>query len=885
MIPSSRICQIKFDGDPVLKQIFLSDNLSEFIKIYKNNRHNILNHYKIIHDWFCTCDLDYIKFKYQNSKFQKYRLITRILINNSENIAKFIIHTEKINLYDLIYIIKILKKNKNLKKIFLFAWLYLVNQNNNLDLLFSKLIQNKLWDLIDYIHTAGHKISDISKYINLIPLNILNIWLNNIYKINPVNLITHPDINNFNLYQIINKINPNPKIIKKLYGTKPVSFIKNFEKYNSRDNFDYSCQKLNLPVILYLSNNYQIKNNNLKYLLFTDNLSCCKYFKIPNIKLNSVKINKIPEYQKYLINILSKLKNPNSQTNNILNNSLYNLIFANKYKLINYIQNNFEINFCFDQKIFNKYIEFLITMDDLSNLKLGIQNNIYKPINISLDPYFLDLALIKNSQNIIKYFSENLNMVCSDKILEYFKYPRLNSTNRLNILKNLELIGYPVYSDKNLKKIINILISKNDLKSIKYIKSKKNFIPMTGLVETSLRYNRILLSKYFIKLGQNYQKKNLIDRVFNKKNTNRYKYNINITNIIKYLLKLGGTATSKTINFLSHKGQFESLIILFEKFNLIPNKSELLDFLARDKSTRYMDQYLNYPEYLEYFKNNIKINIFENSELYYREIILNNFVSNSGLFKYFADYMDFKFDNLNIRKIIKNHDLDQEIINYIESKGYIPTKEIFLLSLFSNPYKNHEYISPITKYLYHKYKYRINIGDLHKLIKKNHVNINIINIFTKYFKINITPYTISLLLEKYINQFSNLIIQYSLTLTKKITQEDFNQINNSFNYKLQKFINNILIEIVEYEPTRFEIVREPANQPDINNPEYYLNILNNGEVDNLNGIIRFIADHPEINYLLNDQEIQANNLFEFINELNPEQIGMAELNFYIIDDD
>lgn len=779
--------KIIFDENPELNDLLTTDNINKFSKIYNKNPDDISSHFYIIGNRSCN-------------------LLKKIICYNTNKIAKFIITHEFCDISDLNYILNKIRLSKNKQpfiNIFMTAALYLRKTTpTQMDNIFKKILQLKQWNLVDYLHSLNYRMENIRTII-FAPYEISKIWYQNIYpgKFDKLDLLMH----DLNLYDL-QKLNLTKSDLKKgrielemNYCNKPIEIIKYIENLGfkpTRDSLFLALLTYNMPIIIHILETTNIKltlDNIRKMLLNEENLET-------------------PNFEYYVVKILDKYTDHLSKNslNKILDYYILGLIYRKIYKfeIFQFIKNRFNLDFNLKNKDVEDLVCNLITQDNLENLKQFFDLQYFNPIDISEKSFYLDWAIHNNSQKIIKYFIEELHMKCSDQIYHFLSGGReMTNPKRYNILQNLNLMGF--LNNRNKNKILNKIVKSGDVKSLKYLLNikyiqKSDFKPI--YFEKALTNNKIPMANYLYKYGQEINKILMIDKIICENIYFDFYYLDDLYKNIEFMVKIGCTASTKSVQQLIVSGQFRAIICLYEKCGLKPEKSDIYLHLTNYKPMFYFTKQTKLIEHLEYIKKNIIPNLYVEISSSYKGKILNTFAQIPEYFKYFVSNLSVNLKLSHLHYFIEYDKLDLNIIQYFENQGVKPDKKFFIEQILHNNFNNSKKLmDDVSKYLIDKYKnkFKFSISEFHEIINRRIINKNIIIIFHKIFGINFTPYTVNIL-SKNKRHLENGVVEYAMSIVPKITEETARRIFQLAKRDLKKITEEK--QIIIYEPFDWEVL-------------------------------------------------------------------------------
>jgi hypothetical protein len=707
---------------------------------------------------------------------------------------------------------------------------YYINNNNIYD--YSENIIFNIDNEYNYIYDlTGNIIYNIkidNDNINLLTLDLTNNSLNSngIYRYSTLNN-TQNQIYIFTNNVIITCIN-NIKFVKYIMSNNMVYDPMNMNNMNMdmvNYYYDYNKDIINLykynifRYYILINNNicninqdiiYYIDNNNiyktLTYTIINDNI----YDLTNNIIMyiyndnNDNIIYNINQQQKYYIN--------NDKITDLSNNLLYYIEHSNIYDLL-----------------FNNIYNIV----DSNSVDLTILNNIY-----ILNSNISDTFIIDSSYNIIYYIQENNIYSIDITIYQYYDIPLqynllINSTNYIfnNGLEN-EYNGYNLLYDKNN----NLLYNRNNNIIYDIIDNRVYKLIDNLIYEYDNNNNNNNIKDklgdiiYKIKDNNIYDiKNNYIGYI---KNNKFYKINIKVG----YINNIFFTINEIEYIYMMDMKQKQIIYPNYFKINLINNEFNILD----EKCYLELNCFYDIKNYNVVYKMNfsriteidisnnsyIKIENEYNNKIYYIEpyILRDNYVTTNS-----KKYLNILNNGYNINDYYRtieylNHYIYKTFNEFQYSTIFLLLKIMANSLLSPSVYNKDFYItSSFNNYIYDKDINTDNINNINNidkiieyLINYNNTNINKIVIF------NITD-----------QKFNNI-----------------DQINNLGKNKKFIFISQYYI----YAPinNNLSILKEQNNIENV----LYNNTLNT----------EYILKMKK--KLINIDNIDNNNIFEYINEIN-----------------
>ena len=275
---------------------------------------------------------------------------------------------------------------------------------------------------------------------------------------------------------------------------------------------------------------------------------------------------------------------------------------------------------------------------------------------------------------------------------------------------------------------------------------------------------------------------------------------------LDYALKLGGTASVISQNILAENGSFDGVIHLHKKLKLTPDINKLINYFIDDRHHISMleDMNSNLITKLEYIKNDMGLDFFSFLDTNQKNYVLSKllFTNDIELLKYFINTLNIKPNITHMYKLIEDiygfNNKDMQKFKFLESYDLIPTKDMFLKIVKSEGFY-------LANYLFEKYNYVISIKDVHNLINGDWISRSVFEYFHKRLKVNFTPYTVKLIVEKYLHYYNKSNLEYIINHVGKITQETFDLISTFLEEGHYNFLINCKYNILEYEPDETEI--------------------------------------------------------------------------------
>lgn len=836
--------KISIDSKSDIYTILKKDKLEDFINIFGNtfDIQNNENSKKIQFD----CNI--------SNDCKDMAAMECILYYNQGLIAKHVIRKNKINMYDILALIKMLNKNQTshiqkyniIKRLFLDCMLYLDLSDNEMSIIVTKLIKLKDWNLVDLMHFHGYRSNDINNLINYIPEHKIESFCNFGYVFTHDSLLKiMQNINDVRLLKklgitkdLINAKN-NKKEIATVYKNSSVEIIKYLEeklKFICDDTcFNEAIKGLNFPVIFHLLNKkFQLEQKHLLALLNLQSTSNTQKKKIRyrgrrryfqsrhgsavSMGIFSKKMCKIKEYDNNMIQLLNDYLQPKQKKiiEKIINRAMPLLLDNHCFDLYNYLQMNYHFTCKLKKYDVDRLIDNIIRKDDVTVLKKLFDTKIILPIDISRNSNLMNMALRNGSNNMIKYFHDELFMVCNSGIDSAFRY----GTGHKKLIENLAKIGYPINQN-----IISALCKKGAFDVVKYLMEKGCDIPSNAILYAII-YKKYDMVDYFIEHKCPFNKKNMIDRiVITHSSMYRYRQNENeiTTSLLTYLVKMGCTGTSKSSNLLATRGMFNLVLYLYNKFAIKPTSESIMRYF--NNLSRWYNRKLNRTDIkaIIYICNVMEVNFFEglhSSNIIKLISLIDKNCAIMSLVRILIDKLNFKLTTKHLNEsfsFYRNNDKGLKMIQFYEEFNVFPNKETLILLL---RYGN----DILIKYIMNKYNLSITIKDLHNMINAGGLGIRRLNNVCKIINITLTPYSIKLIVDKFLAKYNAKYIKNLIAITGKITQNVHDMIKNRGETKIRNILTNIQYEIVDYpvpddeipdiQPIRMHSDSESGNEED-----------------------------------------------------------------------
>ncbi|CAH6421823.1 Hypothetical protein KVN_LOCUS511 [uncultured virus] len=784
-----------------------------------------------------------------------------ILIYNIGNISKYLITKYSPKFIDFLSALNCILKDETYIKFFIDMFFYQNLDNNEIQNLILIISKKKMWYILDYLILSGYKPKNIEEFFKNIPGENLEFYINYLdYEPNEDNFInflkkdTSPELirNYQKFYYIFNKNEFRPKIYE-LIKIKNIDFLKFIEQQGFQFDskcMDIACENFRFDLIHFLiKRKFKISKKNLEVLFFENeeklkdkknkrgskffghSRSRSIYFHQRNKKKNIYKIiydanliQQILNYENEIIKIIKYFINENGINNFIkllLNRLFVKLLLNSNFELVNYFINELKLNLDINtnKNLMDRIVINCIQKDNLDLLKKLFEYNILQKIHICFKKKLIDMAFNYDSNKILKYFSQELKMVFSDKIYYILKNKfKKNKNNIMTNIKTLEEFGYPM--DIN---ILNICCTSGNLESVKYLLDI-NIKPNNNIFEETIINGNYSIANFLIENNCPFRKHNLLDRII-KKSLNDCSYRIFSLRkkkisikCINYVIKIGGTGSSQCLDILFKHNHFDTIIYVCNKLNIKPQPDKMIENMCK-KNLSFENENNEFYKFLKFIDEKLKMNIFEGIEEFRLNKIILNLIKENCFeeLKYISDKTNFVFNNFYLitffnpkhffsRSSKKIEEKQLNMLKFLENKNLQVTREMFI-----NSCKKLNFI--ILKYIYDKYKFDFSLKDFHNLIVQRFFWKDRLKIIINELNIKITPYTILLILKH--SYCNNDFIYYLIGLVGYITIEIKNFFINQNRVpigskRFQKKLDNDF-EIKIYEPSQEELVDEEIN--------------------------------------------------------------------------
>ena len=499
------------------------------------------------------------------------------------------------------------------------------------------------------------------------------------------------------------------KYIKEMVELKKNKFLSERQKAkNIRDN-DQEIEQFFLTKFKDMEK-YKIIDNNLK-----NKIEIRQQEKMNENKNNQFNDNEINNMNKYEFNNYESNQNIKNEYNYNYNNNNYDNNYMNynkdKYEY-NYYENNNKFNSQFQERKGNNYsnISFLQNeeinnnkINNFENKKLFLENN-----NPELDDLVYETParsnIINNNQIIEQIKENNFNNMNSNIYNEEFQ-----KNNNINKLERIYKSEKNLISGKLMKKMKNLFeeisqqnnqnniikpITNNNINSRKHINSYESGV--FGINNININNNT-----------DNEILKNIKNNKINNKEINdanksinlnfNYNDNYNINNI-KNNYQNSSFIQSNNINIPIYNNNQEQYDCKKDNNDISINKDKST-FIQENNNDELSCLQQNFDDIMNQIKsginniksnrNNKKINLFENDNKLYTEVINNE---NPELDKYFEELS--KEAKLKINKnktidnpIIKNNYQENKIKNKIKENSEMLTKFVNEMNQNKNKFK------------------------------------------------------------------------------------------------------------------------------------------------------------------------------------------------------
>ncbi|QKF94067.1 ankyrin repeat domain-containing protein [Fadolivirus algeromassiliense] len=809
------IHSIYADRNSKIKEILLNDNIDEFCKNYGTET-------DIFNDFNIRCRSD--------NNCKNISPIECILQYNNGKIAEYTMKQYGMSFQGFVSLIILLRTRKNKikyetnKKLFFKAMLYSKLSKNQASYIIKRLFTLNDWDLIDFFHMYGYRTNEINSIVKNITENKITKLIDYGYKFNASSLIKMMTINVIPLSKIetiglnreIINDNNNREYLLKIYEKNSIEYTNYLESNGfiiNEDCLNSAVNGYNFNVIMNILNNtdYKLTDTHIHKLLFIPQNTRKRDKKVTRrfrsrwriIKSYTQVGNAIHNIDNYDDHMLEIIKNYISEkqleiVKKKINIIMPKIIYGYAFKLYEFLKEKYLYNTEIKKQLLDRLIVDIISHDNIDILKKIIEYKIINQIDISCHPEYMNYALRYNSSKLIDYFNNDLKMVCNIGITRYIKYSY--NTNKETLIKNLEKIEYPI------ENLMETITKKCSPSIIKYLIDKGYKIPNTT-IDTFISNKHYDLANFLLENGVKLNKKGLIDRIIKKIfNTHSYRDKTFTVSQINYLIKLGGTATTKSSNILAEYGVYNGVIHLYTKFGLKPEKESIIRNLTR--WGRYYGNKTNNQtsliKYLDYIIDVMGIKLFDGMDEKDVSMIIDRRISdnNTDILSYIIDKTGYKLKSYHLENALDYND-NIKILEFFKNQGVEITKSLLIMSIT----RVH---SKCATYIYDKYKFEITLKDVHNMIVINNIYKEGLKLLDNLIKLQFTPYTVKLLIDNYLNKWDYSIIEYVLLNVNKITQLSYDKVMESnidkLKSSLRKYINDNICSIVEYEPAEDELV-------------------------------------------------------------------------------
>ncbi len=777
-----------------------------------------------------------------------------VLAYNKSKIAKYLMTLYPPTVADFLLILNSGTKNttKDTDEFFISMFLHHNMKDNEIRKLINILSIRKRWTLVDFLHIYGFQAYDSLAFFRKLSDSYVNKY--KVYYKDYVNsndfivaMVTNKQIPLISIQCYLNNNTTNNNILKNPIYTKSV-FAKvcsfrgvDYVKYICQLGFQlnnsclaYACKGINIPVVKYLlATGLEATEENISTLMLNSRINSKRlrrrrnrhmhrlrliFFKEACDTISIKKMSKVDkdQYSKTLIDIIDKFTKTKKNyriVESIINNSIRYQLICKNFVLIKYILDKFNT-------VVNKYtldvvLFRYITTDDLDSIKSLFEVKLLKPIDISVSESYLDLAFKYDADKIIKYFSTDLSMKCSQGIHRAFRFKLMKKRDVVKNIKYLEDFGITL--DHTIFKMI---CTNGSIPGAKYL-IEKGLNPTSNILEFCIANKQFALANFLIKNNCSYRKKNLLDRVIclMKQKTRHIYSQSNINCVTRYVNMLGGTATNVTVRILYEFYALRTIMYVYKNFNIKPGDNDIALFF---KYIGNVSDDCELIEFINFLNNDYHINIFDIDKDIIKATISKLIGTHSvNIIDFFLKHTTYEFTIADAYTVINNyyyrrghHDVTK-MYKYLETKGLVITKDIFKLCIF-------EQCMTAVKYLAKQYNYKFTLNEIHNIIILDYTSITTLDTLFKYCESEITPYTVHLIAVKYCNRWDCHIVTYILNLTKTVTQETYDLIINKDIQLCTKALTNVKIvnyQIQDAEMPDVEFVEALEPVPSNNNIE------------------------------------------------------------------
>jgi hypothetical protein len=723
-----------------------------------------------------------------------YGLLSKALKHNAIKIATYVAKNSSFNVDQL----RILFDNYNFtkKKLLFDLLLFAKIKFSDLDYekLFILLAKQNDWDIIDYLHAAGYKVKtyfkSFMKYVSndrYEKLEKLGYDIGEQYMHNEISnkLISDDTIfnklNAKNISKYLDKLilNRGIGLFSKLIENNLVKINeKNIKKLGKASNFEVLTALSNNKLIgkninalfLYTEKNTSRKKSGYRYR-YTRYRKSCK-----NAKLKRLSFPK--NFETNMLVLLDKIKETKNKINLTNVEAITNILVRNKFFILLEKLKNLGFNCKLSTDSATRLIHDIIYNDEAESLKTLIEIHIVSPQTIIQKTEHMDYAIQNNSVKCVKFFYDDLKMICGANILSNIFFPkryygsRFKTIDILTKVKILETIKFP-FTDK----LVEYACTKNNMELLLYCVNNLGLKTSNKNLDVALEYGNIKICEYLVKNGHIIEGKFIIDKVisfFNKFEDNKIIRAINFC-----LNNFECKASARCLKTASELNSVNVFKFVKEKFKLKVTP-EILDHIIAN-ITKKCDWYywghrkFNYMYGLikyvvcDLYKQKIKLSEKQTTPLIKYAISSNN----NNILSFISSKTDYKFTNDNL---IMSCNSDNKIFNKIIDSGiHITHKnlDIILNTTYDKCAK--------LKYIHKNASDRIN---LHEYFSKKKINEFIISTMGRgildfcwnVLNMKMNAYTLKLYVSSHVEGVYGPTLLNILNNIESITQEDVNKI-------------------------------------------------------------------------------------------------------------
>lgn len=804
-----------------LLTILKSDDMETFIQKYKLD--NLVSKFK-----YCRrCGPD---------------ILPCILAYNCDKIARYVMQTHPPKFNDYTMVIQKMTRHKLKSKqdgyISLFIEMFPQNlADEHIQLLIEKMVRYKLWVILDYVHHMGYRATDINKLVQFMDISRIDYYKKfydkfDITDDNILILITNNDLQLYTIDKerivqtINNPTNKDTLITSSIkHGLRYLMMLEDFGFNVDNDMLDIVAKDNRIDLVDYLvDKGYELRLDHIYHLIFMpeENVKKSKpktnsqkgakkrakgrrnysRWRIESLKKKRAKrvVANVNNYDQILAKLVEKfLEDASIQFRKVLQKSSIYLLQLYCFETLDLFINKYEYVTNFDSRLINDIVWRLINKDDIDNLKRLYKLGVVREVDISKNPSNFDNAFCNKSTKMIDYFSNELNMRCTNNTTRgLYRYE-----NKVDAIKKLQQVGYPFNTPMG-REAINQIIKSGSLNGLKYL-SELGCKFDNHMIVLALSENKIVVANYLLNNGCSVTKRNLLDRVLNKTYQSYWGYYKKELNqkTISYISKIGGTATIKSVDILCKKFKFKNVPFIYKTFNITPIFDPAIFNFDR-WYYRSDDVMKTFMVLLKYYEK-CGIEVFKKEYNFFFCALVDKllYVSDIEDVKYLISKIEYKIDARILYKMTE-YDLNDkhlDTVKFIESCGVEITKDMMLRMC---RYRS-EASEKIIKYIIDKYKFKITRSDIHTMILDGTYLYEILNA-VETFKLKLSPYTLQLYkifhgIRKWDMRDINKMVVDIGTITPEL-YDACKAVDNGFS----RFIKNNSITVEEYEPCDDELV-------------------------------------------------------------------------------